>query len=72
MVYNPEQQVFLVEKYAKYSSYRRCCHKFRQHFPGVNVPRKPMTEKLVKKFRTTGSVLDKKKNKKRSVLTEEK
>jgi hypothetical protein len=31
-----------------------------------------MIERLVKKFRTTGSVLDKKKRRKRSVLTEEK
>ncbi|XP_021921345.1 uncharacterized protein LOC110830569 isoform X2 [Zootermopsis nevadensis] len=72
MVYSIKQRVFLVETYTKYSSYGRCRRKFFRHFPGVCVPSRSMIERLVKKFRSTGSVLDKKKNRKRSVLTEEK
>jgi ERCC4-type nuclease len=72
MVYSTEHRVFLVETSTKKSSYKICRHKFHQKFPDVNVPSKSMIERLVKKFHSTGSVLNKKKNRKRSVLTAEK
>jgi transposase len=72
MVYSTEHRVFLIETYTKKSSYRTCRRKFHQKFPDINVPSKSMIERLVKKFHNTGSVLDKKKNRKRSVLTAEK
>lgn len=72
MVYTTEQRVFLIELYAKYSSYIKCRRKFRRKYPESDVPSKSMIERLVKKFHSTGSVLDLKKRRRRSILTEEK
>ena len=40
--------------------------------PGVRVPSREAVRLLVNKFRETGSILDKKRNVKRSALTEQK
>ena len=72
MVYSTEQRVFLIELYAKYSSYIKCRRKFQRKYPESDVPSKSMIERLVKKFHSTGSVLDLKKRRRRSILTEEK
>lgn len=71
-VYSTQTCVFLVKKYANTSSYIICCHKYNQRFPGVNVPRKVTTQRLVKSFRfhSMGSVLHK--NRKMGVQTVEK
>jgi transposase len=71
-VYSTEQRVFLIELYAKYSSYIKCRRKFQRKYPDSDVPSKSMIERLVKKFHSTGSVLDLKKRRRRSILTEEK
>lgn len=69
--YSVEQRVFMYDNYVKYSSWRKCCRKFRRKYPEVTVPCKSTIYKLVKKVHKTGSVLDKKKTRKRRILTEE-
>jgi hypothetical protein len=65
--------VFLIETYfAKNKSVKKCIRKFRLKFPEAPVPSQPYVNQLICKWHITGSVLDKKKERKRSVLTEEK
>jgi hypothetical protein len=71
--YSIEQRVFLIETYfAKKKSVKKCIRKFRLKFPEAPVPSQPYVNQLISKWHITGSVLDKKKERKRSVLTEEK
>lgn len=63
--------MFLVETCAEKSSYGICHFKFCEEFPGVNVPTMSMKEGLVRKICSAGSLLDKKKNRKWSILTDE-
>ena len=53
-----------------------CCRevvrRFQANYPGVRVPSREAVRLLVNKFRETGSILDKKTNIKRRVLTEQK
>ena len=55
------QRVFVIESYFKTGSIKQTQQDFNAEFPGVNVPVKNAIQKLVKKFRDTGSVLNKKK-----------
>jgi hypothetical protein len=71
--YSIEQRVFLIEThFAKKKSVKKCIRKFHLKFPEVPVPSQPYANQLIRKWHITGSVLDKKKERKRSVLTEEK
>jgi hypothetical protein len=68
-----EQRVFLIETYfAKKKSVKKCIQKFRLKFPEAPLPFQPYVDELIRKWHITGSVLDKKKEGKRSVLTKEK
>ncbi|KAJ4433388.1 hypothetical protein ANN_15647 [Periplaneta americana] len=49
-----------------------CRREFQERFPGVDPPERTTVHKIVNKFKTTGSVLDKKRRRRRHVLTEEK
>jgi hypothetical protein len=71
MKYNVEQRVFMYDTFVKYSSWRKCCRKFRRKYPDVAVPCKATIYNMVEKVHKTGSVLDKKKSRKRHILTEE-
>lgn len=71
-MYTVEQRVFIVLCYAKHSSYTECRFRFIRKFPGILPPHRSTVRKLVNKFRTTGSVLNKKSRRRRTVLTEEK
>jgi hypothetical protein len=62
----------LVQLYFKYRSDEKYRRKFRGRFPGEPVPSKHGTHYLVNKLKTAGSLLDKKPDWKRNVLTEEK
>jgi hypothetical protein len=63
--------VFLIETYfAKKKSGKKCNRKYRLKFPEAPVPSQPYVNQLIRKWHITGSVLDKKKERKRSVLTE--
>jgi hypothetical protein len=57
--------------YFKYESARKCCRKFQHKFPGEPVPSRQNIHYLVNKLKTMGSMLDKKPDRKRAVLTEE-
>jgi hypothetical protein len=71
--YSIEQRVFLTGTYfAKKKSVKKCIWKFRLKFPEAPVPSQPYVNQLIRRRHITGSVLDKKKERKRSVLTEEK
>jgi hypothetical protein len=71
--YSIEQRMFLIETYfAKKKSVKKCMRKFRLKFPEAPVPSQPYVDQLIRKWHITGSMLDKKKECKRSVLTEEK
>jgi hypothetical protein len=64
--------VFLIETYFAKKKSVKCVWKFRLMFPEAPVPSQPYVNQLIHKWHITGSVLDKKKERKRSVLTEEK
>jgi hypothetical protein len=66
-----EQLVFIVETCVGKLSYGICHCKFCEEFPGGNVPTKSMIERLVRKIYSAGSWLNKKKNRKWSILTDE-
>ena len=62
----------MYDSYAITSSCREVVRRFQANYPGVHVPSREVVRLLVNKFRETGSILDKKRNVKRSVLTEQK
>ena len=71
VTYTTEQRVFLVETYLlKKKSYDRCLRKFRKRFPDSPRPSRQYIVDLFKKWRETGSVLNKKRNYKKRALTE--
>lgn len=72
MVFSVEQRVFICNTFLKYASWQICHRKFCKKYPDSKVPCKRTVYRIVEKFRKTGSVLDKKKVRKRFVLTEEK
>jgi hypothetical protein len=70
--YSIEQRVFLIETcFIKKKSVKKCIRKFRLKFPEASVPSHPYVNQLIRKWHITGSVLDKKKERRRSALTEE-
>jgi len=56
------------ESYLKVMSYVHCRQSFFEKF-GRQAPVKSAIEKMIKKFRKTGSLLDKNHNRQKSVLT---
>ena len=67
-----QQRIFMYDSYVITSSYREVVRGFQDNYPGVRVPSREAVRLLVNKFRDAGSILDKKRNVKRSVLTEQK
>ena len=69
--YTLQQRIFMYDSYVITSSCREAVRRFEANYPGVRVPSR--VRLLVNKFRETGSIiLDKKRNVKRRVLTEQK
>ena len=64
--------MLMYDSYVITSSCRVLVRRFQANYPGVRVPSREAVSLLVNKFRETGSVLDKKRNVKRRVLTEQK
>jgi len=62
-----EELVFILESYLKTMSYVHCTQSFFEKF-GRQAPVKSAVAKMIKKFRKTGSILDKNRNR-QSVLT---
>ena len=63
-----EERVFILESYLKTMSYVHCRQSFFEKF-GKQAPVKSTIAKMIKKFRKTGSLLDKHRNRQKSVLT---
>ena len=63
-----EERVFILESYLKKMSYIHCRQSFFEKF-GRQVPVQSAIAKMMKKFRKTGSLLDKNRNRQKSVLT---
>jgi hypothetical protein len=63
-----EERVFILESYLKTMSYVRCRQSFFEKFR-MQAPVKSAISKMIKKFRETGSLLDKNRNRQKSVLT---
>ena len=72
MVLTVEQRVFVVESYVETKSWKQCGQWFAEKFNGVKVPAKSAMQRLVVKWRQTGSVLNKSKNTPKRVRTPEK
>jgi hypothetical protein len=63
-----EKRVFILESYFKTLSYAHCRQSFFEKFRRQE-PVKSAVTKMIKKFRETGSLLDKNRNRQNSVLT---
>lgn len=71
MNYSVQQRVFMYDSYVKYSSWKKCVQKFSRKYPGFTLPSKSTIYRIVRQVHRTGTVLDKKRNRRRHVLTEE-
>jgi hypothetical protein len=63
-----EEHVFILESYLKTMSYANCRQSFFEKFRR-QASVKSAIAKMIKKFRETGSLLDKNRNPQKSVLT---
>ena len=63
-----EERVFILESYLKTMSHVHCKQSFFEKFR-KQAPVKSVIAKMTKKFRETGSLLDKNRNRQKSVLT---
>jgi hypothetical protein len=63
-----EERLFILESYLKTMSYAHCRQRFFEKFRR-QAPVKSAVEKIIKNFRETGSLLDKNRNRQKSVLT---
>jgi hypothetical protein len=68
MRFTVEEFVFILESYLKTMSYAHCRQSFFEKF-GRPSPVKSAVAKMIKKFCETGSLLDKNRNRQKSVLT---
>ena len=66
-----QQRIFVNKCYFKWESPSLVRTEYIQTFPGEVPPSRFTIHEIVKKFKTTGSVANKKRNCKRTVLTEE-
>ena len=67
--YTLQQRLFMYDSYVITSSCREVVRRFQANYPGVRFPSRETVRLLVNKFRETGSIVDKKRNVKRRVLT---
>ena len=66
------ERVYIHNKYMKSrKSYSETRHKFRVKFPGQSVPNPSTIRRQAKRFKATGSVKNRKVNRRCHVLTEE-
>jgi hypothetical protein len=63
-----DERVFILESYLKTMSYAHCRQTFFEKFR-KQAPVKSAIAKMIKKFRETGSLLDKNRNRQKSALT---
>ena len=65
-------RIFTYDSYVRTQSCREVTRLFRDRFLNIRAPHRDRVRKLVNRFRETGSVLDRKPQRTRHVLTEEK
>ena len=70
--YTLQQRIFMYDSYVITSFCREVVRRFQANYPGMRVPSREADRLLVNKFRETSWILDKKRNVKRRVLTEQK
>jgi hypothetical protein len=70
MRHTTEQRLCLVQLYFKYESARKCRRKFQRKFTGEPVPSRQNIHNLVNKLKKTGSLPEKKTDRKGTVQTE--
>jgi hypothetical protein len=71
MSFSQVQPVFIVEHYLASRSHLTCQNEFRDTFPGSPVPNKSTISRLVNRFRETGSVQDRNRSDRPSVLSDD-
>lgn len=71
MSFTQEQRVFIVLSYCESKSYAKCQEDFSNAFPDAKVPNKSSICRLFHRFRDTGSVNDRKRTGRPSVLTDD-
>jgi transposase len=64
-----QQRLFLVEEYFASKSYKHCQQRFGQRFPDVQVPNKSTIVRLIQRFRDQGSVADRSRSGRLTLLT---
>jgi transposase len=69
MVFSQDQRVFILEYYFSTRSYAECQNAFRNSFPDSAVPNKSTIQRLVERFRETGSTGQKRHSGHPSVLS---
>jgi transposase len=69
MVFSQDQRVFILEHYFSTRSYAECQNAFRNSFPDSVVPNKSTIQRLVERFRETGSIGEKHRSNSPSVLS---
>jgi hypothetical protein len=70
MVLTREQKIFVVKHYFRNESYVFCQGDFQEAFPNDTVPKKTTVYRIITKFEETGSVCDRKHNRRRTVLND--
>ena len=63
-----EERAFILESYLKTMSYAHCTQSFLEKFRWQEPVKSPIA-KMIKKFREASSLLDKNRNRQKSVLT---
>jgi hypothetical protein len=71
MVLTREQRNFVVNQYFHKKSYALCQDAFQEAFPNDTVAEKTTIYRIIKKFDGTGSMCDRKHNRRRIVLNDD-
>jgi transposase len=69
MVFSQDQRIFILEHYFSTRSYAECQNAFRNSFPDSVVPNKSSIQRLVERFRESGSIGEKRRSGRPSVLS---
>jgi hypothetical protein len=69
MVFPQDQSFFILEHYFSTRSYAKYQNAFRNYFPDSVVPNKSTIQRFVKRFRETGSIGEKRRSGRPSVLS---
>jgi hypothetical protein len=71
MVLTREQRIFVVKHYFLNESYALCQGAFQEVFPNNTVSNKTTIYRIITKFEETGSVRDRKRNRRGTVLNDD-